>query len=86
MHVKEERVFSWKVSLLQISRKVLINQIDLFVFFCQCVTLGRGVEVPQMDVLVPKLAFRGNFIIVLKRISVRNLKSTLKLFKSVVCV
>ena len=38
-------------------------------------------EIPKLHASVPKLAFRGNFIIVLKHISARNLKNILKLFK-----
>ena len=41
-------------------------------------------EVPKLHVLDPKLAFWSNFIIVLKRISARNLKNTLKLSKSII--
>ena len=43
-------------------------------------------EVPKLHVLVPKLAFWEDFIIVLKRFSVRNLKSTLKLSNNIVFV
>ena len=39
-------------------------------------------EVPKLHVLVPKLAFLGNFIIVPKHISARNLENTLKLLKN----
>ena len=41
-------------------------------------------EVPKLRALVPKLAFWGNFIIVLKRISARNLKNTFKRPKNVI--
>ena len=50
----------------------------------QTVTQGRVMEVPKLHALAPKLAFRGNSIIVLKRISVRNLKNTRKLLKHIV--
>ena len=41
-------------------------------------------EVPKLHVLVPQLAFLGNFIIVLKRISAINLKNTLKLSRNAI--
>ena len=51
------------------------------VSYYQTVTYGRVMEVPKLHVFVSKLAFWGNFIIVLKCISARNLKKALKLLK-----
>ena len=81
---------SWQNSQIRTAQKTIGNNVPHHPFHrrllsrVQTVTYGRVTEVPKLHALVRELAFCGNFISVLKPISARNLKNTLKPSKDVI--
>ena len=81
----ETYIFAWRIRQTNPLRILLINPFVLCRASCwQTVAQGRVQVVRNLHVLGRELDFWGDLIGVLKRISARNLKNTLKLPKNVI--